>query len=245
MARLRTAAHDDQRDTILAEAAALFARQGYTATSMNQVAAACGVSKPTLYHYVRDKHELLARVAEGHVARLEAVVAAVRARGLPPRERLAAQITGFVEVYADAQHQHRVLTEDVKFLDAEARERVLGAERRVVAAFAELVIALRPELARASLATPLTMLLFGMINWMFTWMKPGGALDHAAMAPVVVDLFLGGLDAVRAPTAAAKKKTSVSTTSGAAAATPRRQDHASDPPPAGRPARRGRAASPG
>jgi AcrR family transcriptional regulator len=199
MARIRTAAYDDQRELILAQAAALFARQGYTATSMNQVAAACGISKPTLYHYVQDKHELLLRVAQAHVERLQALVAEVEADALPPRQRLQALIERFVLAYADAQHEHRVLTEDVKFLDEAARERVLDGERRVVAGFARAVVELRPELAGASLATPLTMLLFGMINWMFTWLKPGGALSHAAMAPVVVDLFLGGLGAVQVP----------------------------------------------
>ncbi|WP_284614304.1 TetR/AcrR family transcriptional regulator [Aquabacterium humicola] len=212
MARVRSAAFDDQRETILAQAAALFARQGYTATSMNEVAAACGISKPTLYHYVRDKHELLLSVAEAHVARLEALVAAVAVEQLAPRARLQALVSRFVLAYADAQHEHRVLTEDVKFLDAEARERVLAGERRVVAAFADAVHALRPELAEAALAKPLAMLLFGMINWMFTWLKPGGRYDHAAMAPVVVDLFLGGLGAVQAPgpqsaSAAARRST--------------------------------------
>jgi TetR/AcrR family transcriptional regulator len=43
------------------------------------------------------------------------------------------------------------------------------------------------------------MLLFGMVNWMFTWMKPHGALSYEDMAPVVADLFLGGLPAVQAP----------------------------------------------
>ena len=199
MARTRSTTYDDQREAILAQAAALFARQGYTATSMNQVAAACGISKPTLYHYVKDKHELLLCVAEGHIERLQALVADVEAQALPSRERLQALIERFVLAYADAQHEHRVLTEDVKFLDEAARERVLEGERRVVAAFARAVVELRPELAGASLATPLTMLLFGMINWMFTWLKPGGALSHAAMAPVVVDLFLGGLGAVQLP----------------------------------------------
>ncbi|MBI5257995.1 MAG: TetR/AcrR family transcriptional regulator [Burkholderiales bacterium] len=210
MARIRTAAFDDQRELILREAAALFARQGYTATSMNQVAAACGISKPTLYHYVRDKHELLLCVASAHIDRLQSLVAEVQAQGLPPRECLATLISRFVQAYADAQNEHRVLTEDVKFLDADGRERVLGGERRVVAAFADAVIALRPDLAQASLATPLTMLLFGMINWMFTWLRPDGAISHAAMAPVVVDLFLGGLGAVRAPepaTSPARPKT--------------------------------------
>ena len=47
------------------------------------------------------------------------------------------------------------------------------------------------------------MLLFGMINWLFTWMRPDGPLDHAAMAPIVTDLFLGGLAAVQVPPAIA------------------------------------------
>ncbi|MDO8248265.1 MAG: hypothetical protein Q7T78_00915, partial [Rhodoferax sp.] len=49
----------------------------------------------------------------------------------------------------------------------------------------------------ASLNKPLTMLLFGMMNWMFTWLQPEGKLSHSQMAPVVADLFLGGLGAVR------------------------------------------------
>ena len=43
------------------------------------------------------------------------------------------------------------------------------------------------------------MLLFGMINWMFTWMRPDGRLDYDSMAPMVADLFLGGLPAVTPP----------------------------------------------
>ena len=49
----------------------------------------------------------------------------------------------------------------------------------------------------------MTMLLFGMINWMFTWLKPDGELDHESIAPMVADLFLGGLPAVRQPRKAA------------------------------------------
>ena len=43
------------------------------------------------------------------------------------------------------------------------------------------------------------MLLFGMMNWMFTWLQPDGELSHDDLAPVVADLFFGGLGAVRAP----------------------------------------------
>lgn len=201
MARTRSATYDDQRDTILAQAAKLFAEQGYTATSMNDIAAACGVSKAGLYHYWRDKRELLFQITAGHVARLEQFVAEVlqETRDADADTRLRALILRFVREYADAQNEHRVLTEDVKFLDEADRKRVLDIEREVVAGFARVVIALRPDLEEAALGKPLTMLLFGMINWLFTWMKPDGALGYDDIAPVVSDLFLAGLKAVKAP----------------------------------------------
>jgi AcrR family transcriptional regulator len=199
MPRGRAKNYDDQRELILARAATLFAHRGYPGTSMNEVARACGLSKATLYHYYKDKYALLVAIAEGHVQRLHALVAEVAAERLAPEAHLRELVARIVEAYAGAQHAHRVLTEDVRFLDEADRERILGKEREVVAGFARAVAALRPELKRAKLAKPMTMLLFGMINWMFTWLKPDGELDHSAIAPMVADLFLGGLPAVKAP----------------------------------------------
>jgi AcrR family transcriptional regulator len=198
MARGRSASYEDQRDLILARAAQLFAKRGYPSTSMNQVAEACHLSKATLYHYYRDKYSLLVSIAEGHVTRLVALVEDEQTLALPGEERLRQFIHRIVEAYAGAQDAHRVLTEDVKFLEADDRERVLGKERLVVAAFSNAVTEMRPELAGVHLAKPLTMLLFGMVNWMFTWIKPGGTLDHAAMGPIVADLFMGGIGKVEA-----------------------------------------------
>lgn len=197
MARGRAPGYDSQREDILTQAAELFATRGYSRTSMNEVAKACGVSKPALYHYVRDKSQLLAEISTSHVTRLEKIMEQVTERNLPPEVCLRELIEHFVEEYADARHAHRVLTEDVKFLDPQDQDRVFSVQRTVVAAFAEAVARARPELVAAHLNKPLAMLLFGMMNWMFTWLQPEGKLSHAAMAPVVADLFLGGLGAVR------------------------------------------------
>jgi AcrR family transcriptional regulator len=213
MARTRSAGYDDQRDAILASAAELFANLGYTATSMNDIAAACGVSKAGLYHYYRDKRELLFQITVGHVARLEQFVADVlrEAAAGDAEERLRALILRFVREYANAQHEHRVLTEDVRFLEDAEREQVLAAQRRVVAAFADAIAAVRPPLRRDELERPLAMLLFGMINWMFTWLRPDGSLTHEQMAPLVADLFLGGLGAVHPPRAATRQDAPIPT----------------------------------
>jgi AcrR family transcriptional regulator len=199
MGRGRSAGYDDQRGMILERAAALFARRGYPGTSMNQVAEACGLSKATLYHYYKDKYALLVSIADTHVSRLRGIVQEALAENLGPEGHMRVLIGRLVEEYANAQNAHRVLTEDVKFLDDADRERILDMEREVVDGFAKVVAALRPDLKQAAMSKPLTMLLFGMINWMFTWMKPEGRMDYDAMAPVVTDLFLGGLGAVKAP----------------------------------------------
>lgn len=199
MARGRSADYDLNRETIVRAATRLFAQQGYPGTSMSDLAKACGVSKPLLYHYVSDKYELLREITEGHVTRLEAIIGEVEALELDAQARLRELIRRFVHEYAQARHDHGVLTQDVKFLEPRDRSRVRRKERAVVAAFAATIGQARPELAHAALAKPLTMLLFGMINWMFTWLKPAGTLSHDDMAPIVADLFLGGLGAVRPP----------------------------------------------
>ncbi|MFC5607572.1 TetR/AcrR family transcriptional regulator [Variovorax soli] len=208
MARGRSASYDDQREMILAQAAQLFAKRGYSATSMNQVAEGCGLSKATLYHYYRDKYSLLLSIADDHVSRLTAIIEDEEALTLKGEARLRHLIRRIVEEYAHAQDAHRVLTEDVRFLTDEDRERVLDKERQVVAGFARALVETRGkgDDADAQMAKPLTMLLFGMINWMFTWMKPDGALDYDAMGPIVADLFLGGVDKVKAPPATAPAK---------------------------------------
>jgi AcrR family transcriptional regulator len=205
MARGRAQGYDSQREAILSHAAELFAQQGYVGTSMNQVAAACGLSKPALYHYVRDKADLLFEIATTHVKRLHALIDEV-AQGdavhAPPTDAVAhvrRLIERFVLEYAGARHAHRVLTEDVKFLEPADQARVLELQRQVVNSFADAIAQARPELTNTDLHKPLAMLLFGMMNWMFTWLQPDGKLSHADMAPVVADLFLGGLQAVKLP----------------------------------------------
>ncbi len=199
MARGRASSYDDQRINILAQAARLFARQGYAATSMNQVADACGLSKAALYHYFRDKYALLTHIAETHVQLLLAVTLEVETAYPQPQQRLQALIERFVREYSGAQDAHHVLTGEVRFLDVPDRDRILGIEREVVVHFAQAISEVRPELRASALDKPLSMLLFGMINWLFTWFKPSQPLDYSTLAPLVADAFLNGMRGLHVP----------------------------------------------
>ena len=198
MARPRAPNYEGQKESILAGAADLFARRGYLGTSMNDVADACGLSKGALYHYYRDKDQLLISIAESHVTRLVALVKSVeRDDTIAARERLQVLITRFLVEYSDAENSHRVLTDDVKYLPEEARQRILDQERIVVKGFADAIAVVRPDTKAADLHKAVAMLLFGMLNWMFTWLRPDGRLTHATIAPVVCELFFRGLEGMR------------------------------------------------
>ena len=198
MARTRAADFEQQRDNILAMAARLFADRGYAAGSIADLAAGCGISKALLYHYYRDKEQLLFDIVDRYIDSLQLIVDDVATEGLAPRDHLRRLIERFMATYEHAAAYHRVLVQDVKYLSAPHRRRVLAKQSRVVDGFAEVIAEVAPQLARRELLKPVTMTLFGMINWTFTWLKERGPLTYAQMAPMVTDMFLGGVLALPA-----------------------------------------------
>ena len=187
-----------QRAAILRAAAQLFAQKGFTQASMADVARSCGVSKALLYHYYRDKGHLLFDAADSYLDTLIAIAGEVRGRGLPPDDHLRALIARFMQEYEHSQAQHIVLVQDVKYLSQAERARVVAKERRVVEAFAQAASALKPRLRGKALRVPLAMILFGMINWTFTWLRPEGPLTYSDMADVVAEIFIHGVAEPRA-----------------------------------------------
>jgi AcrR family transcriptional regulator len=200
MPRGKAATFDQQRAAILAAAAELFAEKGFTGASMADVALACGVSKPLLYHYYRDKRHLLFDAADSYLDRLVAISTEKRSRELTPDAHFRALVTRFMREYEHARAQHIVLVQDVKYLGPTERESVIAKQRRVVDAFAQAINALRPRLRTRALRVPLAMILFGMINWTFTWLRPEGRLTYADMANIVADVFLHGVVEPQPPT---------------------------------------------
>lgn len=206
MARTKAAGFDKQRAAIRDAAAREFADKGYAAATTADIARTCGVSKALMYHYYRDKEHLLADIAESYIERLQAIIDQVRAESLPPAAHLRRLIELFMAEYEHSAARHRVLVQDVKYLQRVHRSRVLAKERKVMLGYADVVKKLAPQSDRTDLIKPLTMILFGMINWTFTWFKERGPLSYADMAPVVADLFLGGVARVRAPTHGRKQR---------------------------------------
>jgi len=194
MARTRAEDYDDKRDLIFERAAELFAEEGFDRASIAVLAARCRASKSWIYHYFTSKEAILDGILRDHMERLlRAAEDAVRSDA-PPEEQLRRLLRDFMRIYARAQAKHVVLLNELGRLPAEQQDDIRNLERRVVDLVQDLLRRLNPSLmARRRTARPVAMMLFGMINWTYTWYRADGPLSPERFADLAAGLFLDGL----------------------------------------------------
>lgn len=199
MARPKSLQHELKRDEILDVAAQCFADKSYHAASMNDIAAACGTSKARLYHYYESKEAILYDLLDRYTQRLLAVIGQVEAtaqrRNLDDRAALHELVRAFLEEYEHSATRHAALLHDTKFLSPAQRDAILDRQRDVVAAVTRFLRRAYPKRVTNGNQTPVAMMLFGMINWTFTWLRPGGALSYPQFAQEVIAMLEKGLAA--------------------------------------------------
>ncbi|EDT03194.1 TetR/AcrR family transcriptional regulator [Burkholderia sp. Tr-862] len=197
MARTRAPDHESQREQILDLAAEKFAQTSYPSTSMSDLATASGTSKARLYHYYESKEAILFDLLDRYTKRLMLIIAEVEGasqrRGLSERDAFAELVRAFLAEYETSHSRHVALLNDVKYLEDAQREIVLDRQRDIVAAFARQLARAYPDRISKENQTSVTMMVFGMINWTFTWLKPGGRLGYRDFAEQVIDLMERGL----------------------------------------------------
>ena len=197
MARPKSATHDFKRDEILDIAALCFAQSSYPAASMNTIAAAGGTSKARLYHYYDSKEAILFDLLDRYTQRLLALIgeteAAAQRANLDDRAALHELVRRFLQEYENSATRHVALLSNVQFLVDAQRELILARQRDVVSAFTRFLKRAYPERLTAANQTAITMMLFGMINWTFTWLRPDGPMSYSAFADEVIAMLEKGL----------------------------------------------------
>ena len=192
MARTQAANYEQQRDAILEAAASVFAKYGFAGSSMAMLGEACGASKARLYHYYPGKESILFDLLDRYTRRL-IDIARTAGDSAAPAKRLDAMVRTYLSEYATSRTRHIVLLHDVDFLPQPERGRVRAQELEIVRLFREaLKLAFPGRIAEAEL-TAHTMMLFGMINWTFTWLKPQGRMSYNDFAERVLRVLKQGL----------------------------------------------------
>lgn len=188
-----------RRDRQILEAAAqIFHERGYADTSVQDVANAVGLLKGSLYYYIESKEDLLFRVLQDVHAQAKQILDVVPAMDVPPLERLAAYVRGHVEFNLRNIEKVAVYYHDFEQLSPERREEIVATRKR----YEEFVIELIEEAQKAGDVDPdldahvATYSVLGMLNWVYTWYRPGGKVSISDFADLVAEIVVGGLRSV-------------------------------------------------
>jgi AcrR family transcriptional regulator len=184
---------------ILDEAARLFAARGFAATSMQDIAAALGTSRPALYHYFAGKDEILARLVQGLAEGTRRAVEEASAVEGGAENKLDHLVRALITPIAAAPSRFRlILTSDLADqLDhdgqfAAMRHEVFHAVSSVIEEGCASGAFRRCDRNVAALA------ILGMINWVAWWYDPARGPEVDELSAVLSEMALA---AVRAYTA--------------------------------------------
>jgi len=184
-------------DRILTEAARLFCEKGYHATSMEDLAAAVGIKKGSLYYYIESKEQLLFQIAElvppTFIANVRALLEDTQ---LTAEQKVRTAIRRHLELFETETGLawSRVFLREYRALPDEHRGKLLEQRWQYENVFRRLIAdgVQRGEFAPVDI-TMVTRAILGMCNWAIEWYSPKGKLSTEEIASIFSDLILKGL----------------------------------------------------
>jgi len=185
-------------ESLLDVAVGVFNRRGYDGTSMEDLARTLGITKSAIYHHVRSRDELLRLALDRALDGLFAAAAEAEALDGRAIDRLEHLVLASVAVLVERLPFVTLLLRVRGNTDVEraALDRRRDFDRRV-ARLAEQAVTegdLRPDIDPAVTAR----LLFGLVNSLVEWYRPGGGLGAAELAVAVRAVAFEGLRVRRA-----------------------------------------------
>jgi AcrR family transcriptional regulator len=180
-----------RRGQLVRESARLFREKGYDGTSVRDIAAATGLQSGSWVYHFRTKQDILAAVMEEGLQQALERIEAIGREDLPPRAHLRALLRTHLDtLLGPGQDFIPVLLYEWRSLEAPGRRRVIELQKRYENVWDEVI----GRLQRSGEWTGPTRLdrlfMFGALNWVAQWYRPGGTLDAAQIAAEAERFFL-------------------------------------------------------
>jgi TetR/AcrR family transcriptional regulator len=191
-----TSRADQQRERVLALSADLFSRRGFRASSMNEIAAAAGLSKPTLYHYFRSKEELLVRIYSDVLDESLRLAEEVVAASPTPFYAVRALIRSRVVYTCRNQALLKVCFEEEHELPGELAEQLLRRRHAFEALFIAALtehLAQYPEIELGMSPRVYVNMCLGAVNWTYKWYRPDGRNTPEELGEQVAESLVAGI----------------------------------------------------
>jgi AcrR family transcriptional regulator len=186
---------DHRYHEILEGAARLIFQRGYEATSMQEIAEACGLTKAGLYHHIKTKEALLLAIQHYGMDMFDDMVLAKVADIADPVARLReCMARNIALVTQDASKEVLIILHEHLTLTGTARDEINARKKRYVR-FLESAFREASERGQIRTVDP-TLAAFsflGMVLWTYKWFRADGKLSPRQLSDGMIDLFFEGL----------------------------------------------------
>lgn len=181
------------REDIVEAAIRLFNQNGYHATSMQDVAEAVDLKKPSLYHHFASKEAILLAILDTGMDRLIAEVEAIAASRQSGAAKITAAIHAHAAIIAGNPDAAAVFLREDRGLGEGYMVHYLAKRDRFERLLREIVQQAVDDGEFRSMDVPIAVqALLGMINWMSRWYRADGRLSAYQIADSFAGLFLNG-----------------------------------------------------
>jgi TetR/AcrR family transcriptional regulator, cholesterol catabolism regulator len=183
-------AYDEKLESILRAAAAIFAEKGYHQASIRDISRETRVSLSGLYYYFGSKEELLFLIQDHAFGTLLQDLERLLEGVDDPVRRIRLLIENHVRFFVGNMAEMKVLSHEADALTGEFRQRVNAKKRRLSDIVEETLEQIRSDAHLDSRVA--TFSLFGMMNWIYNWYRPGRDVPVEQLAEQMSRIFLGG-----------------------------------------------------
>src|SRR5213595_2181520 len=185
---------DGRASEIYRAAAAIILQKGYDATSVSDIAAALGITKAGLYHYIHGKTQLLFDIMQYGLDELDREVAQPAKKIADPEERLRFMIGTHARIVTRGHGAVTILVDEARALTPAQNRQITRRKRAYFDFLRGTLEELKAEgKLRDVEITVAAFGLLGVINWVSRWYQPGGGLDESQIAEQIIDIAFNGL----------------------------------------------------
>lgn len=183
----------EKRAALLAAAVRMFNDRGYHATSLEDVAASLGVTKPVIYHHLGNKEQVLFECVRLGLHELQAAAEQAKRGPGSGLAQLKLFLRRYAEVIMDDFGRCVIRTGD-ELLSPESRADFRALKRGINDALHEMIArAMADGSARVEDVGTTALALAGGLNWAARWYNPDGPLSPQEMAERLVEALCAGI----------------------------------------------------
>jgi len=197
----------DKLVTIGKAASKVFNEKGYLETSLEDVAAAAGMSKGALYYYFPSKVEILYFIISTHGDRVLGDLEQELGQVQDGYSKIRFFISRHIHLYVENMDESKIFVNEKNYLSPKYFKIIKEKEKKYYQIAHRTLSGFLGDRVTKGELTTLTFSLFGMITWIYSWYDPGGPVTPQELSEIIYGTFSKGVSRYLDPAYPAKDGT--------------------------------------